>query len=308
MSNDEILDSYLKKGGIYPEIYYLLLKLAKPAQGRYRLKMMLDEVFVAASSICNEICKLNHPEANFVALWYDTKNDHTRYETDLIYSVVYTLLRCVPVEGKNFYPVILEIEEKNSRDTTYFPYFKELAEKWLNDQKSKTESISTSQLDPIFSELNNLRKENEELKLRNADLEEKNRDQEFKITEIQSQMNVSPIIETANERIVHDGYTFDKILSYCKSRQSYSNSEQIMVMLTKFLRQEGGTKEQWKQLDEVEDYLLNRQGGITMKIDQNFAPLTTNEKGGYIINMSSASDMEQLKVLLMQNNIQIIDK
>ena len=55
-SNEDILDGYLQKGGIYLEIYYLLLKLAKPSQGRYRLKLMLDEVFVAASGVCNKIC------------------------------------------------------------------------------------------------------------------------------------------------------------------------------------------------------------------------------------------------------------
>lgn len=304
MSNEEVLDSYLNKGGIYLEIYYLLLKLAKPDSGRYRLKMPLDEVFLRASNTCNEICKLNHPEANFDSIWYGVRNDYRRYETDLIFSVVYTLLKTIPVKGKNFIAVFVEIEEKNSKDSTYFPHFKELTEKWLKEQKQPA-AAPVTQVDALLRELDALRKENEMYKLRNADLEEKNKDLEFMISRIQG-IQVRQQLSDSIRANAGKSYSFDTILSYAKSRQSYTNSVQILDMLYKFLRKEKDCDKLVDELEKVEQYLLNKDGGITLEIDKNFAPLTTNEAGGYIISMQSKDDMEQLKQLLMSNGIKLI--
>lgn len=304
-SNEDILDSYLQKGGIYLEIYYLLLKLAKPAQGRYRLKLMLDEVFVAASSVCNKFFELKHPEANFDSIWYGVKNDYKRYETDLIFSVVYTLLKCVPVKGKNFIPVIVEIEEKNSQDTTYFPHFKELTENWLKDQQKPVMATPPSQVEALLKQIETLQKENESLKLRNADLEDRVKDQEFyqlQQSDVQRIIRDCVIQKDENIRL----YSFDELLAYAKSRQSYSNSEQIMTMLAKFLRKDG-TDVLWERLEETETYLLNRDGG-SINIEKNFGALTTNEKGGLVLNLSSPQDKQQLIEFLKANNINLIEK
>lgn len=303
-SNEDILNGYLQKGGIYLEIYYLLLKLAKPSQGRYRLKLMLDEVFVVASDVCNKVCAQKHPEANFDTIWYEVKNDYKRYETDLIFSVVYTLLKCVPVKGKNFIPVIVEIEEKNRQDGTYFPYFKELAENWLKEQQTPVTATSPSQVEVLLKQIETLQKENESLKLRNADLEEKVKDSEyFGSRYLASRADV----EVASRYLPRQKkYTFEDLLGYAKSRQSYANSEQIMTMLSKFLR-EDGTNEQWEKFDETETYLLNRDGG-SINIEKNFGSLTTNEKGGLVLNLSSPQDKQQLIEFLRANNINLIEK
>lgn len=305
-SNEDVLDGYLQKGGIYLEIYYLLLKLAKPAQGRYRLKLMLDEVFVAASGVCNKICAQKHPEANFDSIWYEVKNDYKRYETDLIFSVVYTLLKCVPVKGKNFIPVFVEIEEKNRQDGTYFPHFKELTENWLKEQQTPVVATPPSQVEALLKQIETLQKENESLKLRNADLEEKVKDQEFYKLQLSDVHKITrdcfTIQKDENKRL----YSFDQLLAYAKSRQSYSNSEQIMTMLSKFLRKDGNDV-LWERLEETETYLLNRDGG-SINIEKNFGSLTTNEKGGQVLNLSSPQDKQQLIEFLRANNINLIEK
>lgn len=304
-SNEDILDSYLQKGGIYLEIYYLLLKLAKPAQGRYRLKMMLDEVFVAASNICNEICKLNHPEANFDRIWYDTKINYKRYETDLIFSVVYTLLKCVPVKGKNFIPVFVEIEEKNEKDTTYFPHFKELTENWLKEQGQQVSSVPSSQVETLLKQIEMLQKENESLKLRNADLEEKAKDRDF-LEHINQNLKRSIDALIPDKREDQVVYSFDELLTYAKSRQSYANSEQILTMLSKFLRNEG-SDELWEKLDEAEKYLLNRDGG-SINIEQNYGSLVSNENGGIVLTLPPTEDKQKIIELMKANNIKLIEE
>lgn len=304
-SNEEVLDGYLRKGGIYLEIYYLLLKLSKPAQGRYRLKLMLDEVFVAASSICNEIFKLNHPEANFDRIWYNTKNNYKRYETDLIFSVVYTLLKCIPVKGKNFIAVLVEIEEKNEKDTTYFPYFKELAENWLKGQGQQTSSAPSSQVETLLKQIESLQKENESLRLRNADLEEKAKDRDF-LEHVNQNLKLSIDAMIPDERQGDVMYSFDELIAYAKSRQSYANSEQILTMLSKLLRNEG-SDELWEKLDEAEKYLLNRDGG-SINIEKNYGSIVSNENGGFVLTLSSSEDKQKIIELMKANNIKLIEE
>lgn len=305
-SHDEILDSYLNKGGIYLEIYYLLLKLAKPDSGRYRLKVGLDEIFQVASETCKNICRLQHPEAEFSKIWYGIRECYRRYETDLIFSVVYTLLKCVPVKGKNFVAMYVEIEDKNSNDSTYFPHFKELAENWLKGQQQSVAPIPTSPNDILLKQIEALQKENEMLKLKNAELEEKVRDLDFyKQTAHQAQYNNRRTITIEKDENIRI-YSFEDLLAYAKSRQSYGNSVQILDMLNKFLRRDG-TKLLWQKLDETEQYLLSRDGG-SINIEKNFGSLMTNEKGGLVLNLSSPKDKQQLIDFLKANNINLIEK
>lgn len=303
-NGEQRLDSYLNKGGIYLEIYYLLLKLAKPDSRRYRLKVDLDEIFSVASNTCNEIYQRNHPEASFEQIWYGVRDGYRRYETDLIFSVVYTLLKCVPVKNRNFIAVFVEIEEKNSKDDTYFPHFQKLVDDWLKDQKETVSPATPSQVEVLLKQIETLQKENDMLKMRNADLEEKVKDKEFYDERSKASTDV---IELDSSYYNDSGsYSIDDLLAYAKSRQSYVNSSQIMNMLSTFIRK-NGTNEQWEKFDETERYLLNRDGG-SINIETNLGTLTNNEKGGFVLNLSSPDDKQRLVDLLKNNNISLIEK
>ena len=145
------IDEYIESDELNNDIYEVLLQVreADSSLGRYVLKIPLVQVFNEAYYQATKAMHDKHPEEDFYSnYFYDAKSHLVRaYETDLILSVAYVLVAVQENIGRPQKRFLSCIESKIKNDTWYFPFYKQLVEKYQSEGKTFNTTFEFTDID-----------------------------------------------------------------------------------------------------------------------------------------------------------------
>ena len=145
------IDDFIDDDELNNDIYEVLLQVreADSSLGRYVLKippvLVFNEAFYQAIKAMND----KHPEEDFYSnYYYDAKSHLVRaYETDLILSITYVYVAAQADLKRPQKRFLTCIENRLKDDTWYFPFFKQLVQKYQNEGKVFHTKFEFSEMD-----------------------------------------------------------------------------------------------------------------------------------------------------------------
>ena len=157
------IDDFIEDDELNNDIYEVLLKVreADSETGRYVLKIPLILVFNEAYYQATKAMHDKHPEEDFYSnYFFDAKSHLVRaYETDLILSITYALVAAQANITRAQKRFLTCIENRIKDDKWYFPYFKELVQRYNEEGKEFNTKFEFAELDYSRLELLNWKDE-----------------------------------------------------------------------------------------------------------------------------------------------------
>ena len=157
------IDEFIDDDELNNDIYEVLLQVREPDStlGRYVLKIPPVLVFNEAYYQATKAMHDKHPEEDFYSdYFYDAKSHLVRaYETDLILSITYVLVAAQADITRAQKRFLTCVENKIKDDKWYFPYFKQLVQKYADEGKTFHTQFEFAELDLSRLELINWKDE-----------------------------------------------------------------------------------------------------------------------------------------------------
>lgn len=122
------IDEFLSEPGLNSSLYEALLAVREPNDVRYALKVTTLQIFNEAYGQALRVLLDRHPEEDYYNNYFlNAKKYFTRsYEVDLVFCVVYVLLKFCNIEGVNITRFLNTIELRMKDKSGYFQEFLKL--------------------------------------------------------------------------------------------------------------------------------------------------------------------------------------
>lgn len=129
------IDEFLSEQGLFSKLYEVLLIVREPAQYRYALKVSPLQILNEAYGQALRVIIDNHPEEDYYNNYFlNAKKYFERsYEAELVFCVVYVLLKFSNITTPNVGRFLKVIERRMEGKNGYFPEFLQWAENIISD-------------------------------------------------------------------------------------------------------------------------------------------------------------------------------
>ena len=129
------IDEFLSEPGLFTRLYEVLLVVREPAQYRYALKVSPLQILNEAYGQALRVIIDKHPEEDYYNNYFlNAKKYFERsYEAELVFCVVYVLLKFSNINEPNIERFLRVIERRMEGKNGYFPEFVQFAQSVAED-------------------------------------------------------------------------------------------------------------------------------------------------------------------------------
>lgn len=286
---------YQKQGGIYSNIITILMKLRDdPATSRV---LAPNKVLNEASWLFDVNEALDDPEkaeVTFMDCWDRYMYEYNPKDRALIKCVCFVLLNypykidakelCPQMDGViqpmtlNSIQLCMYLEKDVLADKLFWPKFKHLHNTEYLTMGLDVRPELTEKIHQLEIELVESRFTIEELKAKIEELENINLAKDAEIRQLNHDLAEAreTIASIPTQSELDSNLTFKRIIDYIKSCQQYKFTNQIFMMMSKFMRR-CATDEEYQLLDETEQYMQAQKSGDVTNINNNTGCNVINE-------------------------------
>lgn len=130
------IDEFLSEPGLNTKLYDVILTVREPDQLRYTLKVSPLQIMNEAYGQALRVITDKHPEDDYYRNYFLNAKKYFRrsYEAELVFCVVYALLRLSMIDQPNVNRFLHVIERKMADRKSYFPIFQSFVEEVMSNK------------------------------------------------------------------------------------------------------------------------------------------------------------------------------
>jgi hypothetical protein len=125
------IDEFLSEPGLNSSLYEVLLSVREPNDKRYALKVTPLQIFNEAYGQALRVILDSHPEENYYNYYFQNARKYFEraYEVELVFCVVYVLLKFSGLSQPNIGRFLTLLENRMKDKEAYFPEFQKFCRK-----------------------------------------------------------------------------------------------------------------------------------------------------------------------------------